>query len=181
MKYLDEYRDGELTRKLLKEIEATVTRHWKIMEVCGGQTHAIIKSGLDQLLPPEIDLVHGPGCPVCVTPLEQIDRALAIASRPEVIFTSWVEKGSGFTGKLHMLDFSGKPIHEIDLPPAYSGDWNGALAAPTLANIDADPDLEVVLTTAHSGVVAYDLPGTSHAVVLWGTGRGNFWRNGYLP
>jgi hydrogenase expression/formation protein HypD len=89
MKYLDEYRDGELTRKLLKEIESTVTRHWKIMEVCGGQTHAIIKSGLDQLLPPEIDLVHGPGCPVCVTPLELIDKAIALAARPEIIFTSY--------------------------------------------------------------------------------------------
>ena len=99
----------------------------------------------------------------------------------EVIFTSWVEKGSGLTGKLHMLDYFGKPIHEIDLPPAYSGNWNGALAAPTLANIDADPDLEVVLNTANSGIVAYDLPGTSHALVLWGTGRGNFWRDGYLP
>ena len=80
MKYLDEYRDGELTKKLLAEINQTVTQPWKIMEVCGGQTHSIIKSGLDQLLPPEIDLVHGPGCPVCVTPLEQIDKAIALAS-----------------------------------------------------------------------------------------------------
>ena len=78
MKYLDEYRDGELTRKLLGEIEQLVTRPWKLMEVCGGQTHSIIKSGLDQLLPPEIDLVHGPGCPVCVTPLELIDKAIAM-------------------------------------------------------------------------------------------------------
>ena len=89
MKYLDEYRDGDLTRKLLVEINQTVTRPWKIMEVCGGQTHSIIKSGLDQLLPPEIDLVHGPGCPVCVTPLELIDKAIALASRPEIIFTSY--------------------------------------------------------------------------------------------
>ena len=76
MKYLDEYRDGELTKKLIAEINQTVTRPWKIMEVCGGQTHSIIKSGLDQLLPPEINLVHGPGCPVCVTPLELIDKAI---------------------------------------------------------------------------------------------------------
>ena len=89
MKYLDEYRDGELTRKLLTEINQAVTRPWKIMEVCGGQTHSIIKSGLDQLLPPEIDLVHGPGCPVCVTPLELIDKAIALASQPEIIFTSY--------------------------------------------------------------------------------------------
>ena len=89
MKYLDEYRDGELTKKLLAEIKSTVTHPWKIMEVCGGQTHSIIKSGLDQLLPPEIDLVHGPGCPVCVTPLELIDKAIALASQPEIIFTSY--------------------------------------------------------------------------------------------
>ncbi len=89
MKYLDEYRDGELTKKLLAEINQTVTKPWKIMEVCGGQTHSIIKSGLDQLLPPEIDLVHGPGCPVCVTPLELIDKAIALASQPEIIFTSY--------------------------------------------------------------------------------------------
>jgi hydrogenase expression/formation protein HypD len=89
MKYLDEYRDGPITRKLLDEINQTVTQSWKIMEVCGGQTHSIIKSGLDQLLPPEIDLVHGPGCPVCVTPLELIDKAIALASRPEIIFTSY--------------------------------------------------------------------------------------------
>jgi hydrogenase expression/formation protein HypD len=89
MKYLDEYRDGPLTRRLLDELRQTVTRPWKLMEVCGGQTHAIIKSGLDQLLPPEIDLVHGPGCPVCVTPLELIDKAIALASQPEIIFTSY--------------------------------------------------------------------------------------------
>jgi hydrogenase expression/formation protein HypD len=89
VKYLDEYRDGELTKKLLVEINQSVTQPWKIMEVCGGQTHSIIKSGLDQLLSPEIDLVHGPGCPVCVTPLELIDKAIALASQPDIIFTSY--------------------------------------------------------------------------------------------
>ncbi|MDH5506121.1 MAG: hydrogenase formation protein HypD [Anaerolineae bacterium] len=89
MKYLDEYRDGKLTRRLLKEIAETVTQPWKLMEVCGGQTHSIIKSGLDQLLPPGLELVHGPGCPVCVTPLELIDKAIALASNPNVIFTSF--------------------------------------------------------------------------------------------
>lgn len=97
----------------------------------------------------------------------------------EVIFASWVEKGSKQTGKLHILDYQGNPIHEISLPAAYgSPDWNGALAAPTLANIDSDADLEVVLNTAHSGFVAYDLPGTANARVLWGTGRGNYQRTG---
>jgi uncharacterized repeat protein (TIGR01451 family) len=97
----------------------------------------------------------------------------------EVIFASWVQKGSYQTGKLHILDYQGNPLHEIDLPAAYgSPDWNGALAAPTLANIDGDDDLEVVLNTAHSGFVAYDLPGTANARVLWGTGRGNYQRTG---
>jgi hydrogenase expression/formation protein HypD len=89
MKYIDEYRDADLTRKLLADIKRTITRNWTLMEVCGGQTHSIIKSGLDQMLPPEIELVHGPGCPVCVTPLEQVDKAIALASRPDVIFTSY--------------------------------------------------------------------------------------------
>lgn len=89
MKYLDEYRDADLVRGVIAEISRTVTRPWVIMEICGGQTHAIMRNGLDQLLPPEIELVHGPGCPVCVTSLELIDKALAIASRPDVIFTSY--------------------------------------------------------------------------------------------
>ncbi len=98
---------------------------------------------------------------------------------PEVIFASWVQKGTYQTGKLHILDYQGNPLHEVDLPAAYgSPDWNGALAAPTLANIDADADLEVVLNTAHSGFVAYDLPGTANARILWGTGRGNYQRTG---
>ncbi len=89
MKYLDEYRDGDLTRKLLAELHQTITRPWKLMEVCGGQTHAILKSGLDQFLPDQLELVHGPGCPVCVTPLELIDKAIALASRPDVILVSY--------------------------------------------------------------------------------------------
>jgi hydrogenase expression/formation protein HypD len=89
MKYLNEYRDPQLVHAVLDEINKNITRPWIIMEICGGQTHTIIRNGLDQLLPPQIELVHGPGCPVCVTPLESIDKALAIASRPEVIFASY--------------------------------------------------------------------------------------------
>src|SRR5512138_3667253 len=89
MKFLDEYRDPVKVKALLKEIGSIVTRPWGIMEICGGQTHAFLHSGLDAMLPSEIELIHGPGCPVCVTPLEQIDRAIAIASRPDVIFTSY--------------------------------------------------------------------------------------------
>jgi hydrogenase expression/formation protein HypD len=89
MKYLSEYRDADLVRGVISEVRRTVTRPWVIMEICGGQTHAIMRYGLDQLLPPEIELVHGPGCPVCVTPVELVDKALAIASLPGVIFTSY--------------------------------------------------------------------------------------------
>ncbi|MCQ3931383.1 MAG: hydrogenase formation protein HypD [Chloroflexi bacterium] len=89
MKYLNEFRDNELVQKLLHEIRQITTRQWAMMEVCGGQTHSIIRNGIDQLLPPEIELIHGPGCPVCVTPLETIDKALAIAAQPNVIFCSF--------------------------------------------------------------------------------------------
>jgi len=89
MKYLDEYRDGERAQQLAREIHRVTTRAWNIMEVCGGQTHAIVKFGIDELLPKSITLIHGPGCPVCVTPLEMIDKALEIAARPDVIFTSF--------------------------------------------------------------------------------------------
>jgi hydrogenase expression/formation protein HypD len=89
MKYVSEYRDANLVNTLIGEIRRTVTKPWTLMEICGGQTHAIVRYGIDQLLPPEIELVHGPGCPVCVTPLELIDKALAIASQPDVIFCSY--------------------------------------------------------------------------------------------
>lgn len=89
MKYLSEYRDAEAVQGVLREIERTVTRPWVLMEVCGGQTHSLIRHGLDRLLPPMIELVHGPGCPVCVTPLELIDKALALAARPDVLFTTY--------------------------------------------------------------------------------------------
>jgi uncharacterized repeat protein (TIGR01451 family) len=99
----------------------------------------------------------------------------------EVIFSSWVQKGTGRTGKLHVLDHLGRPLHELDLPPARgTANWNGALAAPTLANLDADAELELVLNTAYSGLVAYDLPGTENARILWGTGRGNYQRTGSI-
>ncbi len=89
MKYIQEYRDKTLVKAVVDEIARKVTRPWVIMEVCGGQTHAIMRHGLDQLIPQQIELVHGPGCPVCVTSLELIDKALAIASFPSVIFTSY--------------------------------------------------------------------------------------------
>ena len=89
MKFLDEYRDGEIARSLARRIRETATRRWVMMEVCGGQTHTIVKQGLDELMGNAVEMIHGPGCPVCVTPLEQIDKALAIAALPNVIFTSF--------------------------------------------------------------------------------------------
>ncbi len=89
MKYLDEYRDGRIARALAAEIASVTTKPWVLMEICGGQTHTIMRYGLDELLPSKIELVHGPGCPVCVTPLETIDKAIALALRPEVILVSY--------------------------------------------------------------------------------------------
>ncbi len=89
MKYVDEYRDPKIAQAVAGEITRKVTRPWVLMEVCGGQTHTLMRYGIDELLPPDIEMVHGPGCPVCVTPLEMVDRAIRIASLPGVIFTSY--------------------------------------------------------------------------------------------
>jgi hydrogenase expression/formation protein HypD len=89
MKFIDEYRDGKAAARYARLIARATTKPWTIMEVCGGQTHAIVKFGIDELLPRDVELVHGPGCPVCVTPLELIDKAIEIASRPNVIFCSF--------------------------------------------------------------------------------------------
>lgn len=89
MRYVDEYRNREDAGKLLTAIRRSVTRPWSLMEICGGQTHTLIRSGIVRMLPPQLNLVHGPGCPVCVTPLEMIDRAIAIARRPDVTFVSF--------------------------------------------------------------------------------------------
>ncbi len=89
MKYLDEYRDASIARALAAAVARRITRPWVLMEICGGQTHTLMKYGIDQMLPPEVELVHGPGCPVCVTPLEVVDKAITIASRPNVTFVSY--------------------------------------------------------------------------------------------
>ena len=89
MKYLDEYRDHRIARALAAEIVHSTTRPWVLMEICGGQTHTIMRYGLDELLPRGIEIVHGPGCPVCVTPLETVDKAIALALRPEIILVSY--------------------------------------------------------------------------------------------
>ncbi|MFI9722190.1 hydrogenase formation protein HypD [Streptomyces sp. NPDC052396] len=118
MKYLEEFQDPGLARRLLDEIHATVTRPWALMEVCGGQTHSIIRHGIDQLLPEQVELIHGPGCPVCVTPLEVIDKALAIAARPEVIFCSFGDmlRVPGTEGDLFRVKSAGGDVRVVYSP-----------------------------------------------------------------
>lgn len=150
MKYLDEFRDGDLARRIADDIARITTRRWAIMEVCGGQTHAIIRHGIDQILPEAIELIHGPGCPVCVTPLEVIDQALAIAARPGVIFCSF--------GDMLRVPGSGRDLFQVkseggDVRVVYS-----PLDAVQLAR--AHPDREVVFfgigfeTTAPANAMA---------------------------
>src|ERR1700730_13466050 len=118
MKYLDEYRDTESARKLADAIARITTRPWTLMEVCGGQTHTIVKYGIDHLLPSAVELVHGPGCPVCVTALEMIDRAHAIASRPNVIFCSFGDmlRVPGSRGDLLQLKSQGSDVRIVYSP-----------------------------------------------------------------
>jgi hydrogenase expression/formation protein HypD len=150
VKYVSEFRDGALVREVIAEIRRTVTRPWTIMEVCGGQTHSIVKNGLDEMLPGEIHLVHGPGCPVCVTPLETIDRAIAIASRPDVMFVSFGDmlRVPGSTSDLLRVKSAGGDVRVVYSP----------LDAVRLAQ--ARPDREVVFfgigfeTTAPANAMA---------------------------
>ncbi len=150
MKYLSEYRDAELVHGTIAKIAERITQPWTLMEICGGQTHSIIKNGLDQLLPEEIELVHGPGCPVCVTPLELIDKALAIAAKPEVIFTSYGDmlRVPGSQGDLFSIRASGGDVRVVYSP----------LDAVRLAQ--ENPDREVVFfaigfeTTAPANVMS---------------------------
>jgi hydrogenase expression/formation protein HypD len=118
MKYVDEYRDKQVAAKIVREIERLATRDWNIMEVCGGQTHSIVKYGIDYLLPKSIELVHGPGCPVCVTSLEMIDKAHAIASRPDVIFCSFGDmlRVPGSTSDLFRIKSHGADVRTVYSP-----------------------------------------------------------------
>ena len=118
MKYLDEYRDEALAKKIVAEIRRIVTRRWVLMEVCGGQTHSIVKYGVDRLLPEEVELVHGPGCPVCVTSLEMIDKAHAIANLPDVIFCSFGDmlRVPGSESDLLVLKSRGADIRVVYSP-----------------------------------------------------------------
>lgn len=153
MKYVDEYRDGEAARRLSAAIRRATTRPWVIMEVCGGQTHSIVRHGIDGLLPSEIELCHGPGCPVCVTPLETIDRAHSIAARPDVTFCSFGDmlRVPGSKGDLLSLKSRGADVRVVYSP----------LDAVELAA--KNPDREVVFfaigfeTTAPANAMAVKL------------------------
>ncbi|MEV5607557.1 hydrogenase formation protein HypD [Streptomyces sp. NPDC052225] len=118
MKYLDEYRDPVLARRLLADLTATATRPWRIMEVCGGQTHTLVRQGIDELLPAGIRMIHGPGCPVCVTPLETLDRAMAIAARPGTVLTSFGDmlRVPGSTTDLLTLRARGADVRVVYTP-----------------------------------------------------------------
>jgi hydrogenase expression/formation protein HypD len=118
MKYLDEYRDGDIAAKIVAEMRRVQTRPWVLMEVCGGQTHSIVKNGLDHLLPEGVELVHGPGCPVCVTPLEMIDKAHAIARLPNVVFCSFGDmlRVPGSDGDLFSIKSLGGDVRIVYSP-----------------------------------------------------------------
>ncbi|WP_321473026.1 hydrogenase formation protein HypD [uncultured Paludibaculum sp.] len=153
MKYLTEFRDGPAARRIAAEIGRITTRPWSIMEVCGGQTHSIIRNGIDQILPPEVELIHGPGCPVCVTPLEMIDKALAIAALPQVIFCSFGDmlRVPGSMRDLFQVKSEGGDVRVVYSP----------LDAVNLAR--ENPDREVVFfaigfeTTAPANAMAVHL------------------------
>jgi hydrogenase expression/formation protein HypD len=118
VKYVEEYRDPVAAQQFADAIKNTVTRPWKLMEICGGQTHSIVKYGIDELLPKEVELVHGPGCPVCVTPLELIDKALQIAAQPDVIFCSFGDmlRVPGSAGDLFRVKASGGDVRIVYSP-----------------------------------------------------------------
>jgi hydrogenase expression/formation protein HypD len=118
MKYMDEYRDGDIAAKIVERIRRAQTKPWVIMEVCGGQTHSIVKNGIDHLLPKGVELVHGPGCPVCVTPLEMIDKAHAIARRSDVIFCSFGDmlRVPGSDGDLFSIKSLGGDVRVVYSP-----------------------------------------------------------------
>jgi hydrogenase expression/formation protein HypD len=152
MKYLSEYRDGAAAEKVAAVIARTVTRPWTIMEVCGGQTHTIVKYGLDAILPPAVELVHGPGCPVCVTPLETIDKAHAIAAHPDVIFCSFGDmlRVPGSRG-----DLLGQKSRGADVRIVYS-----PLDAVNLAA--ANPDRKVVFFA-----IGFETTAPPNAMAVW--------------
>jgi len=152
VKFLSEYRDQKAAEQLAQQIWKKVTRPWTVMEICGGQTHTIVKSGLEDLLPREITLVHGPGCPVCVTPIELIDKAVAIAHRPEVIFCSFGDmlRVPGSTKSLFDAKAEGADVRIVYSP----------LDALKLAR--ANPERQVVFFA-----VGFETTAPANAMAAW--------------
>ena len=152
MRFVDEYRDGAAAKTLFAAIRREALHPWTMMEVCGGQTHTLIRSGIDRMLPESIHLVHGPGCPVCVTPLEQIDRALAIARRPEVIFTSFGDmlRVPGSETDLLSLKAAGADVRMVYSP----------LDAVKIA--EKNPDRQVVFFA-----VGFETTAPANAMAVW--------------
>ncbi len=162
MRFVDEYRGAAEAETLFAAIRRTATRPWTLMEICGGQTHTLIRSGIDRLLPETVELVHGPGCPVCVTPLELIDRALAIARRPEVIFTSFGDmlRVPGSTTDLLAVKSAGGDVRMVYSP----------LDAVKLAQ--QHPERQVVFFA-----VGFETTAPANAMAVWQArqlGLGNF-------
>lgn len=158
MKFLDEYRDPAVVQRYCEKIAHIVTRPWTIMEVCGGQTHAIVKFGIDTLLPPEITLLHGPGCPVCVTPVELIDKAILLAQRPDVILASFGDmlRVPGSSQDLLSVKAQGGDVRTVYSP----------LDALALAR--ANPDKEVVFFA-----VGFETTAPANAMAVFQTSREN--------
>jgi hydrogenase expression/formation protein HypD len=152
MKYLDEYRDPVLARRLMAEIGRIATRPWTLMEVCGGQTHTIVKQGIDEMLPAGVRMIHGPGCPVCVTPLEQVDKALAIAAQPNVIFTSYGDmlRVPGSTTDLLSLKARGADVRIVYSP------------LDSIRIATANPDRQVVFFA-----VGFETTAPANAMAVW--------------
>lgn len=152
MRHLDEYRDATSVRRLASAIGRIVTRPWTIMEICGGQTHAIVRFGIDQLLPPEVSLIHGPGCPVCVTPVAMIDRAIDLAGRPEVILCSYGDmlRVPGSHGDLFSAKARGGDVRMVYSP------------LDCLGIAKAHPDRQVVFFA-----VGFETTAPVHALAAW--------------
>ena len=162
MKHLSEYRDPKVARALVERIRRTATRKWTLMEVCGGQTHTIVRQGIDEVLAGSVEMIHGPGCPVCVTPLEQIDRALHLASRADVIFTSFGDmlRVPGTEGDLLQVRARGGDVRIVYSP----------LDALELAR--ANPERQVVFFA-----VGFETTAPANAMAVWRArelGVGNF-------
>jgi hydrogenase expression/formation protein HypD len=158
MKYLDEFRDPAFAKSLSEKIHRVIKHPWTIMEICGGQTHSIVKSGLENLLPSSLSIVHGPGCPVCVTPLEMIEKAILIAQKPHVIFTSFGDMlrvpGSAFD--LLTVKANGGDVRVVYSP----------LDAVTIAQ--KNPDKEVVFFA-----VGFETTAPANAMAVWLANKNN--------